>query len=155
MKKIPTVFLQAAVALFGAGVLGLMLWVPPHEGRNAHATLFETYFKDPFLAYAYIGSLPFFAALRQVVKALGYAGRGEAFTPQSAKALRIIRYCSLATAVLVAGGAAFLVVTWDGTDDIAGGVIPGALAVFLSAAAAAAAGVLENKVRSRLGTTRK
>src|SRR5882757_4418154 len=74
MKKrplVPTKFLQAVIVLIGIGALALMLWEPHIEGRNAHATLFEIYFKDPFLAYAYIASIPFFVALYQAFKVLG------------------------------------------------------------------------------------
>ncbi|HNT98272.1 MAG TPA: hypothetical protein PKK31_08415, partial [Elusimicrobiales bacterium] len=53
--------LRTVVVLAGIGILAFMLWLPPHEGRAAGATLFEVYFKDPFLAYVYIGSIPFFA----------------------------------------------------------------------------------------------
>ena len=78
MKKrslvIPTIFLQAVIVLIGIGALALMLWEPHIEGRNAHATFFEIYFKDPFLAYAYLASIPFFVALYQVFKVLGYIG---------------------------------------------------------------------------------
>lgn len=144
MKKIPVVFLQAATVLFGAGVLGLMLWVPPHEGRNAHATLAATYFKDPFLAYAYIGSVPFFTGLWQIFRVLGYAGRGEAFLPHTLKALKIIKYCALATAAIVAGAVAYIRLTAAGADDPAGFVVPGAFAVLVSMAAAAGAAVLES-----------
>jgi hypothetical protein len=52
-------FLQVVIVLIGIGVLAFMLWEPHVEGRNAHATVFEIYFHDPFLAYAYIGSIPF------------------------------------------------------------------------------------------------
>ena len=71
MKRSSTIFLQVVVVLMGIGALGIMLWEPHIEGRNAHATLFEIYFKDPFLAYAYIGSIPFFVALYQAFKVLG------------------------------------------------------------------------------------
>lgn len=150
MRKISAIALQAAVVLLAGSVLGVMLWVPPHEGRNANATLFATYFKDPFLAYAYIGSIPFFAALWQAFKVLGDMGRGEVLAPRTVKALRSIRYCALATAGLVSGGVAFIIITAGGKDDIAGGVMPGAFAVFVSLAAAGAAAVFENMVRSAL-----
>ena len=55
-----SIFLQVVIVLIGIGVLALMLWEPQIEGRNAHATLFEIYFQDPFLAYAYIASTSFF-----------------------------------------------------------------------------------------------
>ena len=58
MKKSSTIFLQVVIVLIGIGVLAAMLWEPHLEGRNVHATLFEIYFKDPFLAYVYIGSIP-------------------------------------------------------------------------------------------------
>jgi hypothetical protein len=45
---VPTIFLQAVIVLIGIGALALMLWEPHIEGRNAHATLFEIYFNDPF-----------------------------------------------------------------------------------------------------------
>ncbi len=52
--------------LTGTGALALMLWEPHLEGRNAHGTIFEIYFKDPFLAYAYTASIAFFVALYQI-----------------------------------------------------------------------------------------
>ena len=72
MKRSSTIFLQVVIVLIGIGALALLLWEPHIEGRNAHATLFEIYFKDPFLAYAYIASIPFFVALYQAFKLLGY-----------------------------------------------------------------------------------
>jgi Protein of unknown function (DUF2975) len=77
---VPTIFLQAVIVLIGIGALALMLWEPPIEGRNAHATLFEIYFKDPFLAYVYFASIPFFVALYQTCKVLGYIGQNKAFS---------------------------------------------------------------------------
>ncbi len=50
MKRNSALLLQAAIVLIGIGTLALMLWEPHIEGRNAHATNFEIYFKDPFLA---------------------------------------------------------------------------------------------------------
>jgi hypothetical protein len=63
MKKSSTLFLQGVIVLIGIGALALMLWEPHLEGRNAHATLSQIYFHDPFLAYAYLASISFFAAL--------------------------------------------------------------------------------------------
>ena len=48
MKRSSTIFLQVVIVLIGIGALALMLWEPHIEGRNAHATLFEIYFKIPF-----------------------------------------------------------------------------------------------------------
>src|SRR5262252_9307725 len=99
MKKlsiaIPTIFLQAVIVLIGIGALALLLWEPQIEGRNAHATPFEIYFKDPFLAFAYLGSISFFVALYQSFKVLGYIRQNKAFSQATVKSLRTIKFCAL------------------------------------------------------------
>ena len=81
VRRSSTIFLQSIIVLIGIGVLALMLWEPHLEGRNAHATTFEIYFKDPFLAYVYLASLAFFAALFQAFRLLGSIGRNKVFSP--------------------------------------------------------------------------
>src|SRR5205814_4681565 len=115
MKKSSTVFLQVVIVLIGIGALALMLWEPHIEGRNARATLFEIYFKDPFLAYAYVASIPFFAALYQAFKVLGYAGQNKVFSRAAVKALRTIKYCALAIIGFVAVGEIFIL--FGNSDD--------------------------------------
>ena len=68
MKRGFTIFIQALILLLGVGVLALLLWEPQVEGRNVHATLFEIYFKDPFLAYIYLAFVPFFVGLTRAFK---------------------------------------------------------------------------------------
>src|SRR5262249_9421525 len=96
MKRSSTAFLQMVIVLIGIGALAIMLLEPRVEGRNAHATNFEIYFKDPFLAYAYIASIPFFVALYQGFKVLGYAGQNRVFSQAAVKALRTIKFCAIA-----------------------------------------------------------
>src|SRR3954447_21915465 len=103
-KRSSTIFLQVVVVLIGIGALALMLWEPHLEGRNAHATVFEIYFKDPFLAYAYVASIPFFVALYQAFRVLGCAGRNQVFTQAAVHALRTIKYCAMAMIGFVAVG---------------------------------------------------
>ena len=93
MKRNSTIFLQVVVVLIGIGALALLLWEPHIEGRNVHATLFQIYFNDPFLAWAYSASIAFFVALYQAFKLLGYIGRNEVFSLRSVKALHTIKYC--------------------------------------------------------------
>ena len=96
MNRSSTIFLQVVIVLIGIGALALLLWEPQIEGVNAHATNFEIYFKDPFLALVYVGSIPFFIALYQAFKVLGYVGQNKVFSPEVVKALRTIKYCALA-----------------------------------------------------------
>src|SRR5712664_2765568 len=96
MKRSSTIFLQVVIVLIGIGALALLLWEPHIEGRNAHVTLFEIYFKDPFLAYAYIASIPFFVALYQAFKVLMYVRQNKTFSLATVKALRTIKFCAMA-----------------------------------------------------------
>jgi len=141
MKRSSPLFLQVVVVLIGIGALTLMLWEPHIEGRNAHATLFEIYFKDPFLAYAYIASIPFFVALYQAFKVLGYAGQNKVFSQAAVKALRAIKYCAIAIIGFVAVGEIFIML--GNSDDRAGGVFMGILITFGSIVIATAAAMFE------------
>jgi hypothetical protein len=140
MKK-SSIFLQVVVVLIGIGVLALLLWEPHLEGRNAHATLFEIYFKDPFLAYAYIASTPFFVALYQAFKVLGYVRQNKVFSQAAVKALRTIKYCAISIIGFVAVGEIFIML--GNSDDRAGGVFMGILIAFGSVVIAAAAAMCE------------
>src|SRR5882757_761097 len=143
MKRGSTIFLQIVVALLGVVVLALLLWEPQVEGRNVHATQFQIYFKDPFLAYIYLAFLPFFAGLYQAFKILGYARRNEIFSQPSVRALRIIKYCASTSALFIFGAEAYIFIFVRGTDDVAGGVMMGAFIIFVSAIIATAAAVFE------------
>jgi hypothetical protein len=143
---VPTIFLQAVIVRIGIGALALMLWEPHIEGRNAHATLFEIYFKDPFLAYAYLASIPFFVALYQAFAILGYVGQNRTFSPVTMKALRTIRFCAFAIIGFVAVGELFIMV--GDSDDRAGGVFLGILITFGSAVIATAAAMFERALQN-------
>ena len=134
--------------LIGIGTLALMLWEPHIEGRNAHATLFEIYFKDPFLAYAYTSSIAFFVALYQAFKLLGYIRANEVFSQRSVKALRNIKYCAVALVAFIVGAEAYIFIFVRGKDDIAGGVMIGLFMIFVSVVAATAAAVFERLLQS-------
>lgn len=148
MKRSATVFLQIVVMLIGLGVLALMLWFPNIEGRNANSTLFQVYFNDPFLAYAYIASIAFFAALYQAFKLLGYVGRNEVFSQAAVKAVRTIKYCAIVLIALILGAEAFFFIVQSGKEDIAGGVMMGLFMIFVSAVVAAAAAVSERTLQT-------
>jgi len=141
MNRVSILFLKAVLVLMGIGALALMLWEPHIEGRNAHATLFEIYFNDPFLAYAYIGSIPFFVALYQAFKVLGYVGQDNVFSPVAVRALRTMKYCAMAIIGFVAVGELFILL--GDSDDRAGGVFMGILITFPSIVVATAAAMSE------------
>jgi len=125
-----------------------MLWEPHLEGRNAHATLFQIYFNDPFLAYAYTASIAFFVALYQAFKLLGYVARNEIFSQGSVKALRTIKYCAMTLVAFILGAEAYFFIAVRGKDDIAGGVMMGLFLIFVSVVIATAAAVFERTLQS-------
>ena len=148
MKKGSAVFLQVVIVLVGIGALALMLWEPHVEGRNAHATVFQIYFNDPFLAYAYIASIAFFVALYQAFRLLGYVGRSDVFSQRSVKALRTIKHCAMSLVGFLVGAEAYFFIVQRGKDDIAGGVMMGLFLIFVSVVVATAAAVSERTLQS-------
>jgi hypothetical protein len=146
MKRSSTIFLQVVIVLIAIGAVALLLWEPQIEGRNAHATLYDVYFKDPFLAYAYVASIPFFAALYQIFKVLGLAGHSKVFSPSAVRALRTAKYCAMSIVGFVAAGELFII--FGTSDDRAGGVFMGILITFGSIVIAAAAAVFEKLLQT-------
>ena len=147
MKRGSTIFLQVVIVLIGIGALAFMLWEPHIEGRNAHATLFEIYFNDPFLAWAYTASISFFVALYQAFTLLRYIRQNTVFSLNSVRALRTIKYCALVLLGFIVAAIAYLFIVRPG-DDIAGGVAMGILISFLSIIVATAAAVFEKTLQS-------
>jgi hypothetical protein len=146
MKFGATVFLRVVLVLVGIGALAALLWEPHLEGRNAHATLYAIYFKDPFLAYAYVAAIPFFAGLYQAFKVLGYAGRNKEFSPSAVRSVRTIKYCAIAIIGFVAIGE--LIIMFGNSDDRAGGVVMGGFILFASIVVATAMAVLERALQN-------
>ena len=141
MKRSSTIFLQVVIMLIGIGVLAILLGEPHVEGRNAHATLYQIYFNDPFLAYAYVASIPFFVALYQAFKVLGYAGQNQVFSPAAVQALRMIKYCAIAIIIFVAG--AEIMILLNSEEDKPGGIVIGILIALGSIVIATAAAMFE------------
>jgi hypothetical protein len=144
MNRSSTTFLQVVVVLIGIAALALLLWEPQIEGVNAHATNFEIYFKDPFLALVYVGSIPFFIALYQAFKVLGFARQNKVFSPEAVKALRTIKYCALAIIGFVVVEEIFLMLMNDRDSDNPGApIFMGVLIAFPSIVVATAAAMFE------------
>ncbi len=146
MKKSLSIFLKVVTVFIGIGALAFLLWEPHIEGRNAHATLFEIYFKDPFLAYAYIASIPFFVVIYKTFKVLGYAEQNKAFSQVTLQALRSIKNCAVAIICFVAGGE--IIIMLNNSDDRAGGVFMGVLITLGSIIIATTAAKFEKIVKS-------
>lgn len=140
------IFLQVLLVVLGITVLTFMLWEPHFEGRNVNSTVFEVYFKDPFLAYAYIASISFFVALYQAFKALGFTREDKTFSQETLKAVRTIKYCMWTLLTLILGAEAYLFIFQRSKDDITGGVFMGLILIAISGTIAIVATKFENKI---------
>jgi Protein of unknown function (DUF2975) len=140
MKRGSTIFLQVVIVLFGAGVLALLLWEPHVEGANAHATLSAMYL-NPFIAYAYVGSVPFFVGLYQTFRMLGYVRKNEIFSEHSVRALRIIKFCGLTVIGFVVVSVIFMI--GGDRDDRPGGTFMRILITIPSTIVAITAAICE------------
>jgi hypothetical protein len=121
--------LQIVMVLAGFSVAFLLIWEPQIEGVNANRTNFEIYFKDPFIALVYLGSIPFFYALYQVIKILGYIGENNIFSQEAVNCLKRIKYCGEIIIGFVFVEEIFILLN-HGNDDPAGGVFMGLLIIF-------------------------
>jgi hypothetical protein len=148
MKRGSIFFLRGVLVFVGIGVLAGLLREPLSEGRNVNADLVTVYFRDPFLAYVYVGSLPFFFGLYQAFNLLGAVGRGQAFSPEAGTALRTIKYCALAVIGFIVGADLFILRMHAADDDPAGFIALSIVLSFACLVAAAAAAVLVRVVQS-------
>jgi hypothetical protein len=149
MKSSFALFLQVVIVLWGIATLGLMLWEPHLEGRNAQATTFEIYFKDPFLAYVYVGSIPFFMALHRAFGLFGHVRRYETFSPVAVDDLRVITRCAITILGFVAGGVIIIIMLGDG-EDRPGGIFMGALVALAASIIAIASAMSARNLQSAL-----
>jgi hypothetical protein len=148
IQRSSTVFLQVVIVFIGIITLALMLFEPHLEGRNNHASLFQIYFNDPFLAYVYIGSIPFFVALFQAFKLLGYIGQNKMFSQAAVSTLKTIKYCAFITGgAIVAAGTSIRIAAFSSNDDPAGAVMLGVIAVFVAIVIGTAAAVFEKTLQ--------
>ena len=147
MKRVPALFLQVAIVLIGIGALAFLLWEPHIEGRNVHATTFEIYFKDPFLAYVYVGSIPFFVALYRAFGLAGHVRENGAFSQVTVDALRAIKHCMMAFIGFVAGGVVFIIMF---EDDRPAGIFMSFLVAFPSSVIAIAAAMFARNLQNAL-----
>lgn len=80
--------------------------------------------KYPILIGGYLTAIPFFFALYQAFKLLGYIDKNTAFSTNSVKALRHIKYCGITMSILYAAGMPIIFQVAD-ADDAPGLVIFG------------------------------
>ena len=146
LKRGSTLLLKVVILLIAVGVLAGMIRFPQTEGRATNLDLISIY-NDPLIIYGYIASIPFFVALYQAVKLLGYVDNNTVFSQQAVKAVRNIKYCAIIISGLIVLGILYIRLFAKG-DDPAGVTAVGIFATFASIVIATAAAVFERLLQN-------
>jgi len=146
MKKGSTLFLKFVICLIAIGVLIWLIWFPQLEGRAANLGLISIY-TDPLVIYTYIGSIPFFVALYQAFKLLGYVDGNKIFSQSAVNAVRNIKYCAIIFSGFIVLGLLYIRLYVRG-DDSAGVTALGSFTAFASVVFATAAAVFQRLLQN-------
>lgn len=119
-----------------------MIRLPLTEGRATNLDLFSIY-TDPLILYGYAASVPFFVALYKAFKLLGYIGQNNAFSINSVRALRSIRYCAIILSLLIVLSGIYIRLFHHKDDDPAGFLALCIVITFASLVVATAVAVFE------------
>ena len=147
MKQSSTPFLQGVIVLIGIVALTIMIRFPLTEGRAANLDLFSIY-ADPFILYGYAASIPFFIALYKAFKLLGYIGQNKAFTRNSVRTLRSIKYCAIALSIFIVMAGLYIRIFHNKDDDPAGFLAICVVTAFVSLVVATAVAVFEKILKN-------
>src|SRR6185369_16129973 len=148
MKKGSTLFLRLVICLIAIVVLVWLIWAPQLEGRAANLDLIRIYM-DPLIIYTYIGSIPFFVALYQAFKLLGYIDGNKVFSQLSVNAVRNIKYCAITISGFIVLGILYIRLFVRG-DDPAGVTALGIFTTFASIVIATAAAVFQRLLQNAI-----
>lgn len=142
MKHSSTIFLQGVIVLIAILVLGIMIRFPLTEGRAANLDLFSIY-SDLFILYVYAASIPFFIALYKAFKLLGYIEQNKAFSLNSVRILRSIKYCAIGLSIFIVIAGLYIRIFHNKDDDPSGFLALCIVSTFASLVVAAAVSVFE------------
>jgi hypothetical protein len=124
-----------------------MVWFPQAEGRAANLDFISIY-TNPFIIYCYIASIPFFVALYQALKLLGYIEHNKVFSQPAVKTVRNIKYCAITICGLIMLGIIYIRL-FVNSDDPAGATALSIITVFASIVIAAGAAIFERLLQDK------
>jgi hypothetical protein len=144
MKRGSTLFLRATVLAMGLAVLALCVFALPAGISSDNTGDYR-----PILIGMYLPAIPFFIALHQTLKLLGYIDKNKAFSELSVKTLKVIKYCALTISGLFAAGMPYVFLVAD-QDDAPGVILIGLILVFAPIVVAVFAAVLQRLLQSAI-----
>lgn len=147
-KRGSTLFLRVVIFLMGLGVIALCIFLFPWLA-NVGSIRPEFASLRYVLIGAYMAAIPFFIALFQALRLLGFIDKNTAFSESSVNALKIIKYCALAIGILYTAEFPFLFSLAE-ADDAPGLALIGLVIVFASLVIAVFAAVLQKLFQNAL-----
>ncbi|MFC4559728.1 DUF2975 domain-containing protein [Virgibacillus kekensis] len=153
MKRGSTLFLKLAVIFIGLPVLALCIFLLPQIATEAFTHAQEgselAYVVFGILFVMYVSTIPFYFALYQSFKLLGYIDKKQAFSELSVKALKKIKNCAITISgfYTLALPLVFMVAQWD---DAPGLVLIGMVIVGASMVIAVFAAVLQRLLKDAI-----
>ncbi|WNS45997.1 DUF2975 domain-containing protein [Paenibacillus sp. MMS20-IR301] len=145
MKRKPgsTTFLKAVILLFALAALALCVFVVPEIAGFA-AELYPdlSYIQVLVMIDLYGAALPFYIALYQAFKLLGYIDRNKAFSETSVQVLKNIKYCAVAISGMFALGMPLFYLMAE-RDDAPGIIVIGMIIILAAMVIAVFAAVLQ------------
>lgn len=150
MKRGSTLFLRIAVILIGIPVLALCIFVVP-EIAEFIAELYpdHTYLRYLVFIDLYATAIPFYFALYQAYKLLGYIDKNKAFSELSVRALKTIKNCAITISSLYVAGMPLFYLMAE-RDDAPGIILIGMVVIFASMVIAVFAAVLQRLLQEAI-----
>lgn len=148
MERGTTLFLKITVILMGLPVLALCIFGLPAIMKDA-TEAWPDYWVYPIIIAMYLSAIPFYTALYQAFKLLGYIDKNLAFSELSVQALKVIKYCGIAISVLYAAAEPFFFLIAD-EDDAPGLILIGLVIIFASLVIAVFAAVLQKLLKNAI-----
>ncbi|SEO00229.1 DUF2975 domain-containing protein [Paenibacillus sp. OV219] len=148
MERGTTLFLKITVCLIGIVVLAMVCILLPiiaHEVSDDY----PAHLLYPIFIVMYCSVVPFFYALYQSLRLLGYIDKKEAFSDLSVQALKRIKYCALTISLLYVAGFPFFFMLAD-KDDAPGLAVIGLVIIFASMVIAVFAAVLQKLLKKAI-----
>lgn len=138
-----TTFLKAVIVLFGVAVLAMCIFLVPGIADFAVKLYPEfTLIKALIIIVLYGAAVPFYIALYQAFKLLGYIDQNQAFSDIAVRVLKNIKYCAAAIiGWFVLGMPLFYLLAER--DDAPGIIVIGLIIIFASMVIAVFAAVLQ------------
>jgi hypothetical protein len=149
MKRAIISLLQLLIIIFGIVVLSILIRIPLTEGRAINLDLYHIY-TDPFILFGYVASIPFFIALFQGFKLLGYYGKNKIFSLIAVRELKIIKFCSILFSIFILAAGLFIILFHNIKDDPAGFISLCFLITFFSILIAITASLFEKKIKKAI-----